>query len=38
MSYVIAGYAITFGVLAGYGVFVIRRTREIAFKRKRGGR
>ena len=35
MSYVIAGYLVTFGVLAGYGTYVIRRTGQLT-KRKGG--
>lgn len=37
MSYVIAGYLVTFGVLGGYGAFVIRRTRTLT-KRKQAGK
>jgi hypothetical protein len=37
MSYVIAGYLVTFGVLAGYGAYVINRTKTLT-KRKQGQR
>jgi hypothetical protein len=30
MSYVIAGYLITFGTLAAYGALVVRRSKQIA--------
>ena len=36
MSYVIAGYLVTFVVLAGYGAYVIRRTHE--FIKRKGDR
>jgi hypothetical protein len=36
MSYVLAGYLITFATFAGYGAYVIRRTKNL--KRKRGQR